>query len=323
MKENLPKLDLKDRRILIELDKNARQTISEIAKKVGLNKNTVNYKIKRMTDEGIITGHWTFINPFRLGYFMMRVYLKFFNTTENQEKSMINWLMNHKISGVVAKVETTYDLAFMTFVKNIHEWEEFWKEFKEKFRKNFWEEKVHIFSGVRYYKRNYLQAKKEDYNFSYETIGGTEIAEYDELDMKILRLLAKSARMPIVEIAEIIKTPEKTVAFRIKQMETKKIIQGYRVNLNLDKIGYEYYKLNFFMNDLFNHKELLNFCENNPNVIYIDETLAEFDFEIDVEVKSREELLNLIKEIKKNFKVRDMQVMNFKEYLKLESIPRG
>ena len=58
------KLDLKDRKILYELDSNARQSNSEIAKKVGLNKNTVNYKINRMTEEGIIAGYYTVIDVF-------------------------------------------------------------------------------------------------------------------------------------------------------------------------------------------------------------------------------------------------------------------
>jgi len=322
MNDKPPKLDLKDKKILIELDRHARHTNSEIARKVGLNKNTVNYKIKRMSDLGVISNYWAFINPAKLGYFIMRVYLKFFNTTETQEKTITDFLLKNKKVGVISKIETTYDLGFMVYVKNIYEWEEFWDEFKSNFRKHFWLEKVHIFSGVRYYKRNYLCKSKQDYNSNFETIGGEKTEDYDELDMKILRILAKDARKPIIEIAEQTKTPERTIAFRIKQLEHKKIIQGYRMNLNLSKIGYEYYKLNFLMNDLSNQGELFSFCENHPNVIYIDKTLAELDFEIDVEVKGRQELLDLISEVKKRLNVRDVQILNIKEYLKLESIPQ-
>lgn len=129
--------------------------------------------------------------------------------------------------------------------------------------------------------------------------------------------------MPVIEIAEKTSTPERTIAFRIKQLEHKKIIQGYRIDIDLSKMGYEYYKLNFFMNDVLNYNELFVFCEQHPNVIYIDKTLADYDFEIDVEVQSRGKLLELIAEIKKKFSVRDMQILNFKEYLKYESVPRN
>ncbi|MEM0493397.1 MAG: winged helix-turn-helix transcriptional regulator, partial [Candidatus Thermoplasmatota archaeon] len=47
-------LDLKDRKILYELDLNARQSFGDIGKKVGLSKDSVAYRVKRMEDEGVI-----------------------------------------------------------------------------------------------------------------------------------------------------------------------------------------------------------------------------------------------------------------------------
>jgi len=318
--EELPKLDLKDRKILFELDRNARQTASEIAHKVGLNKNTVNYKINRMTQEGIISGSYTVIDSSKLGYFSVRTYLKFFNTTQSDETALINWLKSNECVGVVVKIETGYDLGYIVYVKDVYEWEEFLSEFKKRFRKYFWSETTHIFSKVYHYKRNYLLEGGNSKEF--ETIGGREVVKCDELDRKILNLLAKDARIPLIDLAEKLKRPERTVAFRIKNLEKKKVIQEYRINLNLDKIGYEYYKLNFILNDCSDRDKLFSFCQNHKNVTYIDETMGNLDFEIDVEVNGRQELMELIKTIKQNFDIRDTEVLNFKEYLKLETIPK-
>ena len=68
------KIDMKDRKILYQLDINARQSISEIAKKVRLNKNTVKYRIERLEREGLILNYYTIIDNSRLGYFSFRVY---------------------------------------------------------------------------------------------------------------------------------------------------------------------------------------------------------------------------------------------------------
>jgi len=315
------KLDLKDKKILFELDKNSRRSNSEIAKKVGLNKNTVNYKINRMTQEGVIKGYYSVIDSSKLGYFSIRIYLKFFNTNQEDEKKMIEWLNNREIVGVLAKIETIYDLVVMCWVKSIYEFEDFLQEFKKKFRKHFWQEKVHIFSKVLHFKRKYLLSQKKEYNEEPETIGGKETSDFDELDLKILRLLAKNARMPLIDISSKLKTPERTIAFRIKQLEKKKIIQGYRINLELQKIGFEYYKLNFILNDFSKYEELESFCKIHENVIYIDKTLGELDFEIDVEIRNKQELLKLISEIKEKFSVRNVDILEFKEYIKLESIP--
>lgn len=319
METELPKLDLKDRKILVELDKNARQTNSEIGKSVGLSKNTVNYKIQRMIKEGIISGSYAVIDSSKLGYFSVRTYLKFFNTTQDEEKRMTDWLIKNEKVGVVAKIETVYDLGFIIYIKDIYEWENFLSEFKQKFRKYFWNEKVNIFSKVYHYNRSYLLLDKK--SGEYQTIGGKETAKTDEFDIEILSLLAKDARIHLVDLAEKLKRPERTVAARIKNLEKRKIVQGYRISLNLDKIGYDYYKINFILNDCSKREELFLFCEKNLNVIFIDETLGNLDFEIDVEVKGRQELLNLVNEIKEKFDIRETEVLNFKEYLKLETIP--
>ena len=50
-----PKIDLKDRKILFELDKNARISYAQIGKKVGLSTEVVHYRIKRFEEKGIIT----------------------------------------------------------------------------------------------------------------------------------------------------------------------------------------------------------------------------------------------------------------------------
>jgi DNA-binding Lrp family transcriptional regulator len=275
-----------------------------------------------MTQEGVIKGYYSTIDSSKMGYFSIRIYLKFFNTKESDEKKMIGWLKNQRIVGVLAKIETIYDLVIMTWVKDIYEFEEFLQEFKKKFRKYFWQEKVHIFSRVLHFKRKYLLSQKKAFDEEAETIGGKERAEYDELDLKILKLLAQNARMPLIDIADKIKTPERTIAFRIKQLEKKKIIQGYRVSLDLKKIGFEYYKLNFILNDCLKYDELESFCKSHENVIYIDKTLEELDFEIDVEIKDRVELLKLISEIKEKYNIRNVEILAFNEYVKLESIPQ-
>jgi len=313
------KLDLKDKKLLYELDKNSRQSNSEIGKKIRLNKNTVNYKIKRLENEGAILGYYTVIDNSKLGYFSFRSYLKFFNTTAEQEEKVINWLIKDDRVSVVSKIETIYDFMFMIWVKNVYEFDEFWKEFKRKFRKYFWNEKVDVFTSVYHFKRRYLS--EENKIESFEFIGENKIAEHDKFDLKILRLLAKNARMPLIEISKRLKTPPRTVAFRIKRLEKNKVIQAYRVNINLEKIGYEYYKLNMILNDFENYNKLLEFSKNHPNIIYFDRTLSELDFEIDVEVKNRQELLKLLKEVKSEFHVRSVEILSFKEYYKLELLP--
>jgi len=69
------KIDLKDRKILYELDLNCRQSNTQIGKTVGLKKDVVSYRIKRLQEQGIIKNFWTEINTFKFGYFGLRLTL--------------------------------------------------------------------------------------------------------------------------------------------------------------------------------------------------------------------------------------------------------
>lgn len=314
------KLDLKDRKLLYELDKDSRQSNAAIGKKIRLNKNTVNYKIKRLEKEGVILGYYPVIDISKIGYFLIRSYLKFFNTTKAKEKEIIDWLVKDTQVGVVVEIDTIYDLALMVPVKNIYEFDEFWISFKKKFRKHFWEERVDIFSGVYHFKRKYLIDKKDPEKYEY--FGNKEIVEHDELDMGILQILSKNAKTPLIDIAEKLKTPERTIAFRIKKLEKNKIIQGYRVNINLAKIGYEYFKVNMILNSMEDYDKLFSYTDAHPNIIYYDKTISNYDFEIDVEIESKEKLLELLADIKQKFRIRNIEILSFKEYYKLGLLPR-
>ncbi len=60
----------------------------------------------------------------------------------------------------------------------------------------------------------------------------------DELDMRILRLLQKNARMSYREMAKELKVAVGTVYNRVKKMEEEGIIRGFCVNIDYEKVGF-------------------------------------------------------------------------------------
>ena len=54
----------------------------------------------------------------------------------------------------------------------------------------------------------------------------------DELDRKIIRLLAKNARIPVTDIAQEINLTSPAVSSRIRKLEQDGIIGGYTVVLH-------------------------------------------------------------------------------------------
>src|SRR4030042_5654237 len=103
------KIDLKDRKILYELDSNCRQSNTQIGKKVGLKKDVVAYRIKRMQDEEVIKNFWTAINTFKLGYQVFRIYINFQYVSSHIKEKIIQHFVNYKNVWAVISLKAEID----------------------------------------------------------------------------------------------------------------------------------------------------------------------------------------------------------------------
>ena len=90
----LEKLDIKDRKILAELDMNARQPMTILSKSVGLSRQVVEYRIKKLEQKGIITGYVGWYNSLKLGYNHCRIFLNLKNIDRTTESKLIDYLKN-------------------------------------------------------------------------------------------------------------------------------------------------------------------------------------------------------------------------------------
>jgi Lrp/AsnC family leucine-responsive transcriptional regulator len=64
----LPNLDPTDCRVLVELQEDARLSLAELGRRVGLSPPAVAERVRRLTDEGVIRGFRTDVDPRALGY---------------------------------------------------------------------------------------------------------------------------------------------------------------------------------------------------------------------------------------------------------------
>jgi len=298
----MAKLDLKDRKILYELDINSRQSYHKIAKKVGLSKDSVIYRVNKLQKQGIIKQFHTLIDVGKLGFISFRLYLKFQNTTPEKENEIIEFFKNQKIVTWLVSIDGDYDLGMWILTKSIKEINKLWKIFLKKYMDYIDKRQLTIFTKVSYFPRAFILRKKQNLD---EYVFITEPAEtkLDETDIEILKLLAQNSRISVLEIAKKLKISAKTASSRIKNLEKNKIIIGYRTMFDLEKLGYQYFKVHFNLHNLTDkkEKEFRSFIKLNPNIIYDNEVLGGDDIEIEVQVKTIQDLRGLLDKIKKRF----------------------
>jgi DNA-binding Lrp family transcriptional regulator len=296
------RIDIKDSKILYELDVDSRQPFQNIAKKVALSKDAVIYRINKLKKDGIIQRFHTVIDNGKLGLIPFRLYLRLKNTTPVIENEILSYLKKEKNVVWLMSIEGEFDIGLATYVKSIHEMNVFWKSLLSRYRNYIENRWLTIYTKVSYYPRSYLLNLKENYD-EFVCFTEPEKLMIDDKEISILKLLAEDSRMPVIEIAKKTNLTPKTVAKKIKELEMKKIIVGYRTMFDLEKLGYQYFKVHISVHDMTQSTEhsIKAFLKQHPNIVYDNEILGGYDLEIEIQVRTLTDLRTILEEMKKRF----------------------
>ena len=291
-------MDLIDKKLLYELNWNTRQTDTKLAKKLRISKQVVNYRIKQLENHQIIKSYHAIIDWRKLGYNAIRVYLKWQNITLEKEKEVYEVIKKDPLFMWSIRFEGDIDIAFYVWVKEIHEFAEKWYAFITKYKKYILKYEIYESVDMIHYPLKFLVDK---YKTEEIIIGQEKKEEYDTTDYEILKSITKNGKIPITEIAKEIKLTPKAALYRLRNLEKKGIILGYYALIDETKLGYVFYKIDFYLNDLSQVKEMNAYAKQHKNVVYRMRTIGGPDFEIEVIVKDVIEMKKIINEIRERF----------------------
>jgi Lrp/AsnC family transcriptional regulator, leucine-responsive regulatory protein len=321
--QRMIKLDLKDRKILFELDFNSRQSNASLAKKVKLSKQGIDYRIKRLLHEGIIESFYPLIDLTKLGYFYGRIFIKFQNLTREHEKEIYSAVIADSNFKWATSTEGNYDLILATWTQTLSEFKVISRAFTEKFGRNIKDKKESIGTKLVHLQSKYFlegaKAKEVVWEDSQNRV------EIDSTDKKIINALSENARMPIVDIAKRAEASAKSVAYRIKGLEKEGILLGSRPNINHNLLGFTHYKLLFYMADSAKAQFGLftGYLKQMPNVIYLVDDIGVADIDIEVMLPSAQSFFSFIDKIRFDFPtlIKDYQFLVIKRTLKIGYSP--
>jgi len=296
-------MDKKDKEILYELDLNARKTISHIAKKVKLSKEVVGYRIKRMIENGIITGFYSVIDVTKLGYTHARFFLKFKNISPNEEKELVEFFVKHPRFWWVGPITgSLYDLGIACWVRDVLDCHMLKEECLGRYRKKLDGLRDSFYSNIYSWGKKYLD-EKNDKRLSTVISGRSRIIDYDEYDIKLLTILSNDARISTVNLAGKVGLSITAVTHRLQKLIENKVILGFRPKINLDKLGYYWYKVEFQLEDYKCKKALIAYFSSHPNAVYAYESIGGgSDIEVEFEVESHNQFKEIITDIRSKFK---------------------
>lgn len=282
-------LDLKDRKILLELDLNAKIPIKELAKKAKLSKEAVLYRIKRLENNGVITGYNTIINFSRLGYTGFGIFCRLEEVDEHEKEKILNELKDFPQVYWIGTCIGRFDIAIGIMCKSVFEFNRMYYDFKNKYSGHISETSVAIRVELRQNTRNYLIKDERARNLPSLFFGKEpELETIDETDHEIMATISTNARMPITEIGKRLGKPASTIALRIKKLEEKNLIQTYDTVVKVQKYGIQSYRIMMILNNIDEQlrSRLFSYAQQNPRIWLAAETVGNWNFEIVFEVES-------------------------------------
>jgi Lrp/AsnC family leucine-responsive transcriptional regulator len=304
MKQEFAQLDSKDKKILYELDINARRRASEIGKRVGLSKQVVIYRINKLIQAGVVEKFYAVYDTSKLGFTTYKIFMRLQNVDVEKQKEIIEYLRNHQNVQFLISCDGMFDIVFNVLARSTSELYDIIKDLENRYGNYIAEKELIIMVFSSFFYKDYLVGVSSEKLRKPMYFGSRpEKTEIDGINKKILHYLGMDARMSVVEIAQKIGLSPDAVAVRIRKLEKAQIIHNYILLLNFSLLNQNSYKVLFSLRNLTEEKEktFFQYCNVQPNIWFHSKSLGRWDLEINMDVDNANQFRQIMMEIKSNF----------------------
>lgn len=293
------KLDKVNKRILYELDKNARIPDIKLAKIVKKSKESVRYRIKKLQDEGIIKGFSIWIDPTKLGFRSGKIYLNLANIPERLDKFK-EIVKNDKRLMWFSVAEGSWNIGLTYFVKSNKEFFDLKNQLFSRFKDLILESHTASLVEVNYCDATFLYETQTNWKPSFDNEINNNL---DPLEKEILKILFKNSRANVVDIAYAAKTSVDKIRTRVRNLENKKIIIKYLVNIDYNKLNKEFFKTFLYFKNISEEDEqkLMNYAQNVPEIIRFIKQISPWDVELEVMCDNYLQYNEIVSDLTKEF----------------------
>jgi Lrp/AsnC family transcriptional regulator, leucine-responsive regulatory protein len=257
-----------------------------------------------MEDEGIIQNYWTQIDSYKLGYSVYRYYIVLQNATPDVKNKIINHIVNYKNTWVVGTIKGMYDLTVVIWVKSTTDFYSYWDKTNDLYGDYFAEKIFSVYLQAYCYPMSFLlldeyeKSSRDDHEL---ITGGGNVTDIDKVDYLLLNELAENARISLIDLAKKLKCSSQMVDYRIKNLRKKDVIQAFRVNIDVSKLGYEHFKLDIYLKEPSQRKKIFEFFKYNKYVPFINTSAGYADIEVELIIENSDNMIALMDEVYTKF----------------------
>lgn len=317
------KIDMKDKKILYELNWDARQSNAELARKVGLSKKAVEYRVKQLEDKKIILGYYPVIDFLRLGNHYGRTFIKLQYVTSEVKSKMDKFIKETPELNWSLWMSGEYDLGIGIWIKSLADYKRVFFKFSSMFEKYIKKRFFSIATELTQYPYRFLLEKDDSRRLVMSET--RDIYVTDELDKEILIELNENARKTLIGISRKLGVNYKTVADRIKRLQKAGVLLTTRAVVNNEALGYTHYKLllNLTHDDKKKIAAIKEDLRKNLNTVYFVDEIGISDIDVEMMIGSNREFIDIIEALENKYPdmIKEYRHIIFTDTIKVSFLP--
>lgn len=299
------RLDVKDSKLIAELEQDSRQSASQIAKKIGLSKEVANYRLKKLMDSGFIKGFYAIIDYYRLGFTNYKLVINLVNLEKNIKSEIVAFIKEFPLVECESFIQSNHDLEINIWVKKDSDLNTFYEALLEKFLVYIKTTSFHLIMKIHFLKHDYIHKKRNA-----ESLFSTDICTIDEDDYKILDFISDDPKIELKKLSQNLGMPITTVSSKLKRLNEKKILRRVIPLLNTNMLGYTTYKIDLYIKNPKEKNLLLNHLTQYPNITRVYEAIGPIDIGFEGHFKSSIDLDNFLTKLRLEIQnISDFEVM--------------
>ena len=295
--EQLPKIDVKNQKILQALARDGRISGADLARQLRLSRDAVSYRINKLAEEGVLLAVVPIIDLQKFNQTVFHAFFLLDEKAHSRHTSFTDCLISHKNTVSVMQYTDTWDLEWVFVAPDLLSCDSLLQQVTNQYADVLLEKEV--LAEVRKYIHRQLPGQEH----AQKTAKAPGSVLLDKKDLALLQELGHEARQSSYALAKKLRVSPDTVLYRTRKLMDRGIIKGFTGVYSLAKLGYAWYTYAIRF-DRFTSSDEARFAEcvqQNPNILCAAKVFGKWDVLLTLVAENPQQYHALVKKIKNAF----------------------
>jgi DNA-binding Lrp family transcriptional regulator len=294
------KLTAREKKILSAAQLNARASAQEIARLAATKIHSVHYVLNRSLERKIVKPFMV-INPHKLGLTDYCVFFRTEGAARGAREEIVRICATEKI-GYLAELGGKYQWSFSLFANSILPVERLLSKFSKALAGSAIVSSFAIRTEWSLFGKKTILGNVKDSQHIRRKLTAESVI-LDETDRQILSFLAVRPLESVLSLSKSIEISEGTARRRIEKLIKQQVILGFAYELDTSMLGFVPARalISCRYNDDKFYSKLFKFASNHPKIYEFVRCLGGWDYELNFEVETVDELGDFTQELYDTF----------------------